>query len=203
MIRKDGWWAFCAAALVLLAAGPVHAASFTVAGTSSYDEYKITSYPGQTDPSVWLPVYPISGYPGYVSDRPDGSISGGSPGTYTYTTWFSLDGYDPATAQLTGYMVADDSVSLTLNGQSVPGGGYGWPWYGTFTISSGFVSGTNTLSFNLWGDGSWVYLSVQDMTVTASPAVPLPSTIWMVLSGLGGLGCFRKLSAWRGRRRSV
>ena len=80
---------------------------------------------------------------------------------YTYQTTFDLSGFDPSTVALDGSWTADNYISqVSLNGIPVfsYSGGCGspgnWVWSGTspFSITSGFVSGINTLSFNVTND---------------------------------------------------
>jgi len=83
----------------------------------------------------------------------------GSDTHYVYTTTFNLTtGFDPATANLTGYWTADNYIGqVQLNGQTVfssnscmspdAQGGFFFQHLYPFDISSGFQSGINTLSF--------------------------------------------------------
>lgn len=72
--------------------------------------------------------------------------TGLNPGTYIYQTTFDLTGLDPATAQLTGSVGADDSVAILLNGQSINNFS-GFSTLSGFTITNGFIRGINTLDF--------------------------------------------------------
>ena len=193
-----------------------HADSFTIFGTGedtsgaflpagAVDQnYTITSYPGTVGA-------PLSAYVENLSPNPfwPGTVSSGDTltpdvagtGWYTYTTSFSLAGYDPATASLAGFWSADDAMEgVYLNGDIIPGTGYqwGWPAQGTFTAASGFQAGTNTLSFVVdQADNYWDYINVADMTVTTEPAsVPEPPVILLLGLGLMGLaGLRRKIQA--------
>ena len=83
----------------------------------------------------------------------------GSDTQYVYTTTFDLlTGFDPATANLTGYWTADNFIAqVQLNGHTVynssscmspsPQGGYFFQNLYPFDIGSDFQSGINTLSF--------------------------------------------------------
>lgn len=164
--------------------------------------YTITSYPGTVGA-------PLSAYVENFSPFLPGTVSSGSTlypdvagtGWYTYTTSFSLAGYDPATASLVGAWYADDAMEgVYLNGDIIPGTGYqwGWPAYQTFTAASGFQAGTNTLSFVVdQADNYWDYINVAYMTVTTEPAsVPEPPIILLLGLGLMGLaGLRRKIQA--------
>jgi hypothetical protein len=81
--------------------------------------------------------------------------AGQDPGNYVYKTTFSLDGLIPSSASLSVTVWADDRVvDVLINGQStgISAVGYSSP-NGPFTISSGFVSGVNTLEFVVGNDG--------------------------------------------------
>jgi len=96
--------------------------------------------------------------------------------SFTYRTTFDLTGLNPATAVITGQWATDDrGLSVLLNGADTltP------VWmrldaFGGFTISSGFVSGLNTLDFVVLNGGGPTGLRVE-MTGTAAP-VPEPTT---------------------------
>ena len=78
---------------------------------------------------------------------------GGSfPGDYTYTISFNLTGLNPATAVITGEWAADDAGPLFSSMGTLRAPTYSAPAYGafqSFTISSGFVAGVNTLAFEV------------------------------------------------------
>jgi len=70
-------------------------------------------------------------------------------GDYSYVLTFDLTGLDPATAVISGGWATDNTAKILLNGIDT---GISKPLYGftsldSFTISSGFVPGTNTLEF--------------------------------------------------------
>jgi hypothetical protein len=117
-----------------------------------------------------------------------------APGTYTYTTTFSLPvGFTDA--MLSGQWATDNSGAMSLNGgptvSTTPDAGF--TAFTPFTIASGFVPGTNTITF-----------SVLNSTTEASPSglrveisgfftpIPEPSTSMTALlgSGLMALGVF-------------
>jgi virginiamycin B lyase len=72
-------------------------------------------------------------------------------GTYVYETTFSLNGFIPSTASISGQYAADNTLEQVLiNGADagVPAGSStDFSNFHSFTISSGFVSGLNTLDF--------------------------------------------------------
>lgn len=77
-----------------------------------------------------------------------------TPGTYDYHTTFDLTGLDPSTAVLTGKWASDNGASMLLNsaatGNTLPSTGFGS--LTSFTVTSGFVAGVNTLDFIVSND---------------------------------------------------
>ena len=120
------------------------------------------------------------------------STAGGSGavGNYVYTTTFNLTGFDPTTARITGSISADDQATILLNGTQVgasPAGGY--QFFTPVSITTGFQSGINTLTFNVNNSGGVTGLQF-NATATASAtstAVPEPGSI-ALLVGLGVTG---------------
>jgi hypothetical protein len=91
-----------------------------------------------------------------------------------------------------------NSLNVTWNGTSVfselnPGT---YNIYQTFTVSV-VGTGSDTLVFTTANDPSVTYLD--DVSLTASTATPLPSTWLMLLSGFVGLGFF----AYRGSKKNA
>jgi hypothetical protein len=107
-------------------------------------------------------------------------------GTYEYLTTFDLTGYDLATVVLSGKWAMDQYGSAYLNGnlvQSFPDGN----WNNNltaFSITSGFVAGTNTLTFFIrhpdGGDG----LIVSGASLTATAIVPPQLSIQPATNGI-------------------
>jgi hypothetical protein len=115
---------------------------------------------------------------------------GNSQGVYTYTTTFSLTGFNPATAVITGEWAADDEgIDILINGTSTgltyPAEAYGS--FQSFTISSGFVPGMNTLAFEVGNIALGpTGLQVDDLSGTASP-VPEPVSLLFFGAGVVGM----------------
>jgi hypothetical protein len=140
--------------------------------------------------STWLPDDPHSGWIGWIDNAFPGNY-----GVYTYETRFDLTGFNPATATLNGFWAADQFGNILLNGTTPSGTGLSVPdlnWdvghdpnLTAFSITSGFVSGMNTLDFVVTMPDGFDGLRVRNMELTASP-VPEPSTI--IIAALGALG---------------
>jgi hypothetical protein len=93
-----------------------------------------------TATSRWIAPAENQGYPSGAATH--------TAGDYTYPLTFSRAGFDPGTAQVSGYWAADNTgTAILLNGAST---GFTTPSYTPltpFTLTSGFVAGTNTLDF--------------------------------------------------------
>ena len=91
----------------------------------------------------WLTDGPNSKWIGPRTDAGNGNATG----NYTYRTKFDLTGLNPTTAVLSGQFAADNSATILLNGVPVGPASPGFNVFTSFTISSGFVAGINTLDF--------------------------------------------------------
>jgi len=130
-----------------------------------------------------------------------------SPVPFTYTTTFSMAGLDPSTASLTMNVASDNGLQVLLNGNSFynPGdtGSSTYNQLHAISTSSGFLPGTNTLTFIVTnGSGSGGNpegLLVSGLQGTAAAnAVPEPASlaVWGAISVLGAA------FGWRRRRSS-
>ena len=147
--------------------------------------------------SQWI-VAPLSTYRGLIADP---------PGTYVFQTTFNLTGFDAATASITGRWASDgDGINIIINGvstgQTHPGR-FPYGSWESFSITSGFEAGLNTLEFVVKNTkGFWPYswdsptaLRVEFLSATASPLpdpVPIPGTTLLLGPGLLGLFGVRK-----------
>jgi hypothetical protein len=110
-------------------------------------------------------------------------------GLGNYTTTFTLTAGDLSTASISGFWTLDDSGSLFLNGNDLgdlPDGA--WTSLHPFSVSAGssdFVVGANTLSIDI--TDSDVFLEGVDLAASLTTAVPEPSPLIAMVTGLGVL----------------
>lgn len=133
-----------------------------------------------TDTSKWITP----------SQNQGQSFDATSNGTYIWTLTFNLSGYNPATASFSGQFAADNSATVSLNGNTI-GTSNGFSSFSSFAASSGFVAGTNVLSFvvtNLAQNGGNPTGLRAEFLASSVTAVPEPETYAMLLAGLGLMG---------------
>ncbi len=126
-----------------------------------------------------------SGTAGWITPGADGTQSWAS-GYYVYEAILDLTGYMESTAVLSGFIAADDSVSIFLNrgGSAVFSGANYWG-YTPFQINSGFVSGINRIDFVVHNDQGPTGLSVDGTSVSAM--APEPGSFLLLATGLVGV----------------
>jgi hypothetical protein len=143
------------------------------------------SYPGPSAFVVNDAGFPI---PPWLTNGPNSKwiapqanqTSGNQPGNYTYRINFDLTGLNPATASINGLWTSDNSgTAIILNGLNAAGGNDGnfRALSNAFSITTGFVDGTNTLDFivnNATTSASPTGLRVE-VSGTANP-LPPPGT---------------------------
>jgi hypothetical protein len=174
-----------------LPAGSVdpHYTSLTMAPGLTTSNY-LAAYNGGTP--VTDPTYvPTTNYWGGLNVI--SASQSGVPGTvsnqaFTYRTTFDLTGFTLASVVIDLNYYTDDQGEIALNGILIPS---------TFTngsatasLTSGFVSGINTLdfvTFNQGGPGG-VFVSIQDATAD----VPEPASLVLLSICLVGLGLVRQ-----------
>jgi hypothetical protein len=142
---------------------------------------------------IWLPNTATSSWLAPTINQ-GASYDPTSNGIYTWTLSFNLTGFIPSTASLSGQFLADNSATVSLNGGPVLATTTSFTNWATFTASSGFVAGLNTLTFT----GTNIALSTSpnptgirvEFTASNVSAVPEPSAAVLALAGLvmvGGL----------------
>jgi hypothetical protein len=166
--------------------------------------YTVTA---STDPSVVIGAQALTYYnPAYLQDGPlsrivnaTGSDGNGSVSNTTFSTNFSLVGYDFANASISGQVLFDNIGDIFLNNNRIvnaarPDGSFsGFGSLTGFVSSSGFVQGLNTLSFVLNNAGGPAAFQVAGLTVTAAAlpsvgGVPEPASWAMLIAGFGLTG---------------
>lgn len=165
-----------------------------------------TTPPVPNQPDLFVAVSGLFPFPYWMANGPNsqwiepisGTNSNDPPGSgyplpgqdYYVTTTFDLTGYNPATASINFYVGSDNEVNVYLNGAytGIDQGGFGGPLSGPFTISSGFVAGVNTLTFDLINypqdSGNPAGLRVEYSAISASPVPEAGSLAVWSLVGL-------------------
>jgi hypothetical protein len=137
--------------------------------------------------------------PAYLTDGPlsrivngTGTGAGTAGTTTTFSTSFSLAGFDPMNATLSGQVLFDNFGEIFLNGNQVGGTVTGFGSLTPFgTNSNFFAAGLNTLSFVLHNQGGPEAFQVAGLTVTAAPlvgGVPEPASWALMVMGFGLVG---------------
>jgi hypothetical protein len=166
-------------------------------GTIGDPHYTMVSAPGGQNTTIqvrnqngeypenppWIGTDSLSAWIGPVGD----TNLDGAAGAYDYRTTFNLTGFNLSSVVITGQWATDDSgLNILLNGVSTGiTSSNGYTAWKSFTISSGFVAGVNTLDFQLNNGGGPTGLRVE-MTGTGNE-VPEPSSILLLASGIAGL----------------
>ena len=140
----------------------------------------------------WLASSAASKWIGPMANQSTGNL----PGDYKYRLTFSLTGLEPATAVITGRWSSDNAgAAILLNGVATGityDGNFG-AFSAPFTISSGFIDGTNALDFvvNNAGAGANPTAFRAEISgaaqVTVPPGTP-PSIITHPASRTTGIG---------------
>ena len=152
--------------------------------------------------STNLPAPWVAAPAGSAWIGPQGGNAGGSLGLYLYDFAFDLTGLDPSTAIMLGDWATDNDALLYLNGNAT---GYSKNLFGfqtldPFQLNSGFVSGINTLEFQVNNQGGPTGLLVANLRASAdllppNGTIPEPTTMALMGLGLLGLGARRRFIA--------
>jgi hypothetical protein len=175
-----------------ITSSPNGSASAYVTSTSGFPfDGQSYSWVANTGSSQW--ISPQSSYPNMGSDP---------AGYYTYETTFSLAGFDPSTAVIVLNVAADNDLTISLNNNLEPFSIAGSDLSNqhtmhAFTLSSGFLPGTNTLDFTVYNipqdSGNPSGLQVQIVSATAiDPPIPEPGTLLVFGTGVLALSAFAR-----------
>jgi hypothetical protein len=136
----------------------------------------------------------------WIGPNNDHSLDG-PVGLYDYRTTFSLAGFNPATASITGGWSSDnDGRQILLNGVDTGNPPTSFTQFSSgfasFSVSSGFLPGVNTLDFIVSNGGGPTALRVEMSGTASSAAVPEPATL--TLLGIGAVSLVGY--GWRKRK---
>ena len=122
----------------------------------------------------------------------DGSTSGGKKepvGGYTYETTFDMTGLNLSSAQISGQIEADNTLTqVLLNGSPAAyssSGGNDYTGFRPISITSGFLSGTNTLDFIVYNSSTTSNQNAAGFRAQLSgTAFPIVSTTTVLTTNL-------------------
>lgn len=127
----------------------------------------------------------------WISAQPNQETFPNDPGSgnYTFHTTFDLTGFDPATAQISGQWTMDNlGLDLLLNGAStgITALEPDLTNFESFSITSGFVTGLNTLDFVIRNEPYIADPNPMGLRVElngTAELVPEPSSLMLIAAG--------------------
>ena len=153
------------------------------------------AFVGANPISTWIPDGPNSNWITPTPDASQGFFGSSTP--YVYTTTFILPvGF--SSAMLSGQWATDNSAFMTLNGgpivSTTPDVGY--TAFTPFSITSGFMAGVNTITFDVFNSGAFIDMNPTGLRVEISGSftgVPdSGSSVVLFGGGLIALGLFAR-----------
>lgn len=188
--------AHAAAIVGLFNTGVDNSGNALVGGNGMADpHYKITS---TTDPTAGVGNYGVTYFnPAYLSENANSrwistTAAGGGGGITRFEITFDLTGFNAATATISGGTAADNEVNVYLNGLFIQTNNAGYGVLTPFSTSTGFISGINTLAFQLLDPGVPGALRVDQLRGTADLGnvnpVPEPTSWALMIIGFGVIG---------------
>jgi hypothetical protein len=131
----------------------------------------------------------------WISDVAQVNNTWGIGPTVFASRTFDLTGYNLSSVTLTGnFSVMDSNIGLFLNNILIPGTSVLWPalpwqYLTSFSTSSGFNAGINTLEFRANSTNAmWDGVMLRDTWVNGSQTNTVPEPASIVLLGSGLLG---------------
>lgn len=207
-----------AASLTLFNTGVDNSGTVLPDGTTPDLHYTLTAPSGTNITLVRTSAggFPIPPYLGDNSTSawigPNSTSLNGPGGLYDYQTTFSLAGFNPSTASISGQWSSDNAgIEILLNGVDTGNlgnpygspGSYSYEHWVSFVINSGFLAGLNTLDFIVQNgngaDDQFGPTALRVEMIGSAIATPLPAALPLFASGLGALG----LLGWRRKRKNA
>jgi len=147
-------------------------------------------FPFVNGPAVWAPDTATSKWiaPHGNENRPEAFGNG-----YDYRTSFDLTGFDPASARIQGNVYADNLLTgIEINGVLTGISGATFTSGMPFAISSGFISGMNTLDFLVQNNNDPLPNPTGVRVEMTGTATPEPGACAVALSVMCGFLLLRR-----------